>query len=104
LEKAESCAGGPPETINCLIGIAYGKQVAFLASQQAQDLNLSEVCVLELVDQDKASALPFVRKQWRILAKELVGSRDHVPERPQILFGEHAFYGREDRRDLPAAA
>src|SRR4029078_12530040 len=69
LEKAESCTGGPTETINCLVGIAYGKQVAVVPSQQAQDLNLGEVCVLELVDQDKASALPFVRKQWRILAK-----------------------------------
>ena len=72
LAAAESCTGGPAETINCLVGIAYRKQVAFLASQQAQDLNLSEVCVLELVDQDKASALfrssassgGFSRRSW----------------------------------------
>src|ERR1700704_1293119 len=103
-EQSEGRAGGATKTVDGLIGIADCEDVCSGTTEERQDLDLGEVRILKFVDQQKAGAGLLFGEQPGIAFQQLIGTRDHVSERAEVSFAEHAFDGGEDACDFAAAA
>ena len=102
LEQAKGGARCSPETVNGLVGIADGEEVALVSGEHLEDLHLREVCVLKFVHQDEAGLLAFLAEYRRVL-EQMEGAGDHVAEAAQVFFPQHALDGGENLRDLAAS-
>src|SRR6266849_6934150 len=102
-EQSKCCAGCSAKTVDGLIGVADRKYIGGRAGEQGQNLNLSEVGVLEFIDQQKSRSALFFRDQRGGIFQKMIGPRDHVPESAQVLLFQHPFDGGVDAGDLPAA-
>jgi len=101
LKQNERRAGGSAETIDRLIRISHGKDVAVFPRQPLQDFYLGEVHVLKLVHQDEPAARPQRRA---IVRQQAMSVCDHVPERAQVVFPQHALHRGKHAGDFAAAS
>src|SRR5258706_13616787 len=102
-ELVKGSTGGAAEAIDRLIGIAHGKDVLLLAADQVHKFDLSEVAILEFIDQEEFCSLLLFRQQFRLLFQQLHRTDDLLAERPDVLLRQQPLNRAKDVRDLFAA-
>src|SRR6266851_10259588 len=84
----ERGAGSPAKAVDSLIGIANAENVRFGSREGGQNLDLCEVGVLKFVHKNKGEAGSLPRQSIFVAGQQIVGARNHVAERAQILFAK----------------
>ena len=102
IEKIESRTGRAAETVDGLIRVADCKDVALLACQAREQLDLGKVHVLEFVDENEFCTRRRLSEHRRIVLQQGMRPRDHVAERAQIFFPQPAFGAGKNAGDFAA--
>ena len=81
LEQAKRRTRCSTKTVNGLVWIANGEDIALLSGEHLENLHLREICVLKFIHQDEAGMLAFLAEYRRVL-QQLEGAGDHMAEAP----------------------